>query len=76
LPSCLAYLLTLRGGDFPWAIFLLMLAMLVYQIGSGTLLNQSWGVWVTREARSRLYWTMIAVYTAIVAVFFITWLTA
>jgi len=53
-----------------------MLALLLYQLGSGRLLNMTWGVWLTREARPQMYWAVLGIYAAIVlAGFYVAWLT-
>ena len=62
----LAYLVTVQNGGFPWIAELFMLALLLYQLGSGRLLNMTWGVWLTREARPQMYWAVLGIYAAIV----------
>ena len=61
-------LLTLRGGNYPLVVFLIVLGIVSYQLASGNLLSLSWRVWVTRKERPGTYWAMLAIEVAIVLI--------
>ncbi len=66
--SSLAYLLTLRGRTYPLVAFLILLAIVLYQLISGNLVNLSWGVWMTRKGRPGMYWTVLAVEATVILI--------
>jgi hypothetical protein len=58
----------LRGSGFPLIAFLLLFLIVAYQLISGNLLNSKWGIWLTRKERPQMFWTIIALETAVVLV--------
>jgi len=64
--SLFSCLLVLRGKTYPFVVFFLLLAVLLYQLVSGRLFNLSWGVWLTRNERPRAFWTVIIIEAAVV----------
>jgi hypothetical protein len=68
--STLSCVLTLNGKHYPFVVLLLLGAIMLYQLVSGSLLNLYWGVWFIRNDRPRAYWTVLAIEFAFVLVVF------
>lgn len=66
--SSLTNLLAILGPGYPFVPLFIMLAIVLYQLISGNLLNLTWGVWATRKEHPRKYWTMLAVEAAVVLI--------
>jgi hypothetical protein len=52
---------TLNGRAYPLFAFLILLLIVIYQLFSGRLLNGYWRVWITREGRPKMYWSILAI---------------
>jgi len=62
-------LLVLRGHSYPWIAVFALLAIILYQLFSGTLIGLSWGIWIKRKDQPRKYWTVFALEMSIFLVF-------
>jgi hypothetical protein len=54
-------LMTLSGSGPPLVAGSLLAVLVLYQSLSGHLLNQSWGIWLTRRERPRAYWLILSI---------------
>jgi hypothetical protein len=70
MPSALACVLTLNGKHYPFVVLLLLGAIMLYQLVSGSLLNLYWGVWFIRKDRPRAFWSVLAIEFAVVLIVF------
>jgi len=62
-------LLVLRGHGYPWIAVFALLAIILYQLFSGTLIGLRWEIWIKRKDQPRKYWTVLAIEDAIVLAF-------
>jgi len=51
--------LVLRGRSFPLVAVVLLSIIVAYQLVSGVLIGSRWQVWIIREERPRVYWSIM-----------------
>jgi hypothetical protein len=68
MTSRLIFAFTLNGRRFPWVALIVLISLVLYQLASGSLLKFNSKSTLARESNPRLYWTIVAIESALALV--------